>query len=229
MKIIIHGCNGRMGKVLATTAAKESDIEIICGIDQNKEQSDSKSGFPIYQSLGCHELKTDVIIDFSHPSALKPLLGWGILHKTPIVIATTGLGPEEHRILQEAAEMIPIFQSANMSLGINMLCKILETLTPALEREFDIEIIEKHHKYKKDAPSGTTFLLIDAIGHSCPTHSIRSGTIPGEHTVLYSGSDEVLELTHIAYSPEIFVRGALTAARYLLKQKPGLYTMRDLL
>jgi 4-hydroxy-tetrahydrodipicolinate reductase len=218
-----------MGRVLATAAAKELDIEILCGIDQNKEQSNAKAGFPIYQSFGCHELKTDVIIDFSHPNALKALLGFGILHQTPIVVATTGLGPEEHRILQEAAELIPIFQSANMSLGINMLCKVLETLTPALEPEFDIEIIEKHHKHKKDAPSGTTFLLIDAIGHSCPTHSIRSGTIPGEHTVIYSGPDEVLEFTHTAYSPEIFARGALSAARFLLKQKPGLYNMKNLL
>lgn len=229
MNIILHGCNGKMGRMIAETASKESDIQIQCGIDSSIDSQLPKPVFPVFSNLPNRKLITDVVIDFSHPSALKSLLGWCILYQTPIVIATTGLGPEEHRIIQEASKQIPVFQSANMSLGINALCRALKTLVPIAEKDFDIEIIEKHHKFKKDAPSGTAFMLTDAIGHNCPTHSIRAGSIPGEHTVIFAGPDEVLELTHIAFSRAIFARGALSAARFLIKQNPGFYTMKDIM
>lgn len=228
MKLILNGCNGRMGKALASVASKESDVVILYGVDPNPDAGSNKYQFPVHPSLSCHDCNVDVIIDFSHPSALKHLLGWSILNRTPVVIATTGLGPEEHRIIQEASELIPVFQSENMSLGIHAICRVLETITPILGTNYDIELIEKHHKHKKDAPSGTTYLLTNAIGHHCPTHSIRSGTIPGEHTILFSGPDEIIEITHTAYSPEIFARGALAAAHFLILQKPGLYGMRDM-
>lgn len=228
MNIIIHGCCGKMGRVLAETALKEHDIHILCGIDNTTDTASSKLNFPVLSELRAQELITDVIIDFSQPAALKPLLCWCILTKTPVVIATTGLGPEEYRIIQEASKQIPVFQSANMSLGINVLSKALKLISPILGNDFDIEIIEKHHRMKKDAPSGTALLLEDSIGRSCPSHSVRAGSIPGEHTVIFAGTDEVIELTHIAYSRTIFARGALAAARFLIKQPPGLYNMNDL-
>lgn len=228
MKIIISGCYGKMGCVLTETALSESDIKIICGID-NASDPQIKHNFPVFNDINDLEEKTDVIIDFSHPSALKPLLGWCILHKTPIVIATTGLGPEEHRLIQEASKQIPVFQTANMSLGINAVSKVLEILSNILGNDYDIEIIEKHHKYKKDSPSGTAYMLEDAIGHTCPTHSVRAGSIPGEHTIIFAGRDEVIELTHIAYSRTIFAKGALAAARFIIDQKPGIYNMKNLM
>ncbi|NLY71797.1 MAG: 4-hydroxy-tetrahydrodipicolinate reductase [Clostridiales bacterium] len=217
-----------MGKVLANLITKEKDLDILCGIDLNQNIT-YKASFPIYKEFGDRELNADVVIDFSHHTAIKPMLAWCILHRVPIVIATTGLGPEEHRIIQEAAKQIPIFQSANMSIGVNTLCRILEIASNSLGPSFDVEIFEKHHKHKKDAPSGTAFMLVDAVGHSCPIHSIRSGTIPGEHTVIFAGSDEVLTITHTAYSREIFARGAIAAAKFIVNQTPGLYNMKDLI
>jgi 4-hydroxy-tetrahydrodipicolinate reductase len=228
LKIIIHGCNGRMGKVLADLIAKEKDLDILCGIDSNLDKP-SKTPFPIYKELNGIELNADLVIDFTHHTAIKPMLAWCIMHQVPAVIATTGLGPEEHRIIQEAAKQIPIFQSANMSIGVNTLCRILEIASNSLGQSFDVEIIEKHHKYKKDAPSGTAFMLVDAVGHHCPIHSIRAGTIPGEHTAIFAGSDEVLTITHTAYSREIFAQGAIAAARFIVNQPPGLYGMKDLI
>lgn len=229
MNIIVHGCNGRMGKTLTKVALAEADVQILCGIDTTFDSNERITGFPVYEKLGDQEVKADVVIDFSHPSALKPLLGWCILHHTPLVVATTGLGPEEYRVLQEASQWIPVFQTANLSLGINVLCHLLELASTALSHSFDVEVIEQHHKGKKDAPSGTTYLLLDAIGHHCPTHSIRAGNIPGEHTILFAGPDEVLELRHTAYSPEIFARGAIAAARYVAGKPPGLFHMSDLI
>ncbi|MDD2215143.1 MAG: dihydrodipicolinate reductase C-terminal domain-containing protein [Eubacteriales bacterium] len=229
MKIIIHGCNGKMGRVLAEISVKDPDIQILCGIDISVNTQLPNLPFPVFSNLDHQTYAADVVIDFTHPSSLKHLLGWCILTGTPLVIATTGFNPEDHRIIQEASKQIPVFQTANMSLGVNVLCKLLKILSSIVEKDFDVEIVEKHHKNKVDAPSGTAFMLVNALGHDCPTHSIRAGTIPGEHTVIVAGPDEVIELTHIALSRGIFARGALSAARFLIKQKPGLYSMEDLM
>ena len=226
MDIIIHGCSGRMGRTLTEFIFDQSDCRVVCGVDT---QSDASTPYPVYQDFAFVPSKADVVIDFSHPSAIKELLGWCILHNMPVVIATTGLGPEEHRIIQEASRQIPVFQSANMSLGINALCKALPVISAVLGSEYDAGIFEMHHKYKKDAPSGTAYLLKDALEGSCSAvTALRIGTIPGEHTVVFAGPDEVIELTHTAYSRRIFAAGALKAAAFLTGQKPGLYSMKDL-
>ena len=140
-----------------------------------------------------------------------------------------GIGSEEHRIIQEAAKQIPVFQSANMSIGIHALSKTLPLLAEILGEEFDVGIFEAHHKYKKDAPSGTAYLLKDALEGKCSAvAALRLGSIPGEHTVIFAGPDEVIELTHTAYSRRIFALGALKAAAFVMKQPPGLYTMSNL-
>ena len=226
MNIIIHGCNGRMGRMLTETIAEHSEHSVICGVDAECTED---YHYPVYKDFAFVPPKADVVIDFSHPSATRNLLGWCILHNSPVVIATTGLSEEEHRIIQEAAKQIPVFQSANMSLGINALCKALSQISAILGSEFDTGIFETHHKHKKDAPSGTAYLLENALGGNCSgMTALRLGTIPGEHTVIFAGEDEVLQLTHTAYSRKIFAAGALKAADFLIEQKPGLYNMNDL-
>ncbi|NLT46879.1 MAG: 4-hydroxy-tetrahydrodipicolinate reductase [Clostridiales bacterium] len=226
MNIIIHGCNGRMGRMLTQTISEHSEYNVICGVDPECSEG---IPYPVYRDFAFVPPKADVVIDFSHPAAIKDLLGWCILHDSPVVIATTGLGQEEHRIIQEASKQIPVFQSANMSLGIHALCKALSQISAILGSEFDTGIFETHHKYKKDAPSGTAYLLKDALNsNSTAVTALRLGTIPGEHTVIFAGEDEVLELTHTAYSRKIFAVGVLKAAEFLIVQKPGLYNMNDL-
>jgi 4-hydroxy-tetrahydrodipicolinate reductase len=226
MDIIIHGCSGRMGRMLTEVISEQNEHKVICGVDPERN---THFPYPVYQDFAFVPPKADVVIDFSHPSAIRELLGWCILNNTPVVIATTGLGSEEHRIIQEAAKQIPVFLSANMSLGIHALCKALPLLSTMLGDEFDVGIFETHHKHKKDAPSGTAYLLKDALEGSCSAvTALRLGSIPGEHTVIFAGPDEVIELTHTAYSRKIFAIGALKAAAFVLEQKPGLYTMSDL-
>ncbi len=226
MDILLHGCGGRMGRMVSETAAEKDGHNVVCGVDP---ECGGDLPYPVYPDFTSVPLQADVVIDFSQPSALRELLGWCVLHSMPAVIATTGLGPEEYRIIQEASKQIPIFQSPNMSLGIHALCKTLPKLTSILGKDFDVGIFETHHKYKKDAPSGTAYLLQDALPEGCTAvTALRLGTIPGQHTVIFAGPDEVLELTHTAYSRKIFALGALKAAAFLITRKPGLYTMSDL-
>ena len=226
MNIVIHGCGGRMGRILTEMIFEENEHKVLCGIDI---ECIGDLPYPIYRDFTFVTKKVDVVIDFSNPTAIKGLLGWCILHGTPVVIATTGLGPEEHRIIQEAAKQIPIFQSANMSLGINALCKAISLISSILCGEFETGIFEIHHKNKKDSPSGTAYLLEDSLKNcTAKITALRIGAVPGEHTVYFAGSDEVLTLTHTAYSRKIFARGALRAASFIIKSKPGLYCMNDL-
>lgn len=245
--IILHGCNGRMGKVLQQMIKERSDMRVVAGIDAYIDESSSLVQYAA--PADCKE-KADVIIDFSNHEAVPDLLRYCIRTKTPVVIATTALTEECRQLLKKASAQIPVFFSANMSLGINVLAKALKAITPALEEQFNIEIIEKHHNQKKDSPSGTALLLADAVNDAClekktylygrhgkadeckltelGIHAVRGGTIPGEHTVIYAGPDEVIELTHTALSRNIFASGALKAAAFLANQKPGLYHMEDL-
>lgn len=226
MDIIIHGCCGRMGRMLTETIQEEGKHNVICGVDQNPGDS---LPYPILKDFSSVPGKAHVVIDFSHPAAISGLLGFCIRKDMPVVIATTGLGPEEHRIIQEASRQIPIFLSANMSLGINALCKGLSHISEALGSGFDVGIFEMHHKHKKDAPSGTAYLLEDALPIPCTGIApLRMGTIPGEHRVIFAGPDEVLELKHTAYSRKIFAAGALKAADFIVMQTSGLYGMNDL-
>ncbi len=226
MDIAIHGCAGRMGRVLAEAIKEEKDHKIAFGVDTQKHDFFS---FPVYSDFKEVKEKADVVIDFSHYSAIKNLLGWCILHNKPLVISTTNLGTEEYRIIQEAGKQIAVFQSPNMSIGINALCKGLPIISGALDDSFDGGIFEIHHKNKKDAPSGTAYLLKDALSSKCTAiTALRIGEVPGEHKVIFAGDHEILELTHRAYSPKIFALGAIKAATFIINKRPGLYTMDNM-
>lgn len=248
INVILHGSKGRMGSTLEKIITETNDMHITAGIDHNIDGSEHYKGFT---DIGECPLHTDVIIDFSNHAALHKLLYYAQLHHTPIVLATTAFTKEECKSIMDASKKIPIFHSANMSIGINGISKILETLVPLLEQEFHIEIIEKHHSKKLDAPSGTAILLADAINSRCSQkkeyvygrhgnedccdinqmgiHSVRGGTIPGEHSIIFAGPDEIIEIKHTALSRNIFALGALRAARFIVEQNNGLFSMADLI
>jgi len=250
IRIIIHGCNGRMGQAVAAAAAAHPGIQIVAGIDKFPESK--KNPFPTYGSLNQCKEQADVIVDFSNPAALHDLLTFAVERKIALVIATTGFSQEDIHLIEQASHIIPIFRSANMSLGVNVMLELVQKAAVSLGNdEFDIEVIEKHHNQKVDAPSGTAYALADAINevllnsknyiygrHSknqrrskteIGIHAVRGGTIPGQHTVMFAGSDEVLEITHTAYSRQIFAMGALRACKYIAKKPAGLYGMKDML
>ena len=249
MKVIISGSSGAMGRVLIAEIERESDIEIMAGFD-------SKIGvnplpFKQYMDYSDAPGGADVVIDFSHYTAIPGLIDYCVRTKTPAVVATTALERKEKDLLIDASKDIPIFRSANMSLGINIVKKMSQIAIPALEKDYNVEIIEKHHCLKLDSPSGTALLLADAINDVCEDkkdyifgrhgkadeckitdlgiHAVRGGTIPGQHTVMFAGPDEVIEITHTAYSKKVFAQGAIKAARYIKDQNPGYYDMEDLL
>ncbi|NLN97740.1 MAG: 4-hydroxy-tetrahydrodipicolinate reductase [Eubacteriaceae bacterium] len=247
MKIFLSGVSGAMGRVIAEMVAEKGQDSIVAGFDKAQPQRD----FTVYQSLENVTEDFDVIIDFSHFSVFDSILKLALEKKKPLVMATTGLSDQQNKALAEAAKQIPVFQSANMSLGINLMANALKVVAPLLvENGFDIEIIEKHHRKKVDAPSGTAFLLRDALNDVLSSkkdsifgrhgkeekrrdeigiHAVRGGTIPGEHLVLFAGEDELFEIKHNALSKKVFAQGALSAAAYLTAQQPGLYDMDHLI
>jgi len=247
MKIFLSGVSGAMGCVIDNMVAEKAKDTIVAGYDKDSPQRN----FTVYQNLENIKEDFDVIIDFSHFSVFESILKLALEKKKPLVMATTGLSEEQKHKLVEASEQIPVFQSANMSLGINLMANALKVVAPLLaESGFDIEIIEKHHRKKVDAPSGTAFLLRDAINDALPQkkdslygrhgksekrcdeigiHAVRGGTIPGEHLVLFAGEDELFEIKHNALSKKVFAQGALSAAAYLIAQKPGFYNMNHLI
>ncbi len=245
--ILLSGCNGKMGRVITAAVAERDDCRIVAGIDKNTAQ---EAGFPVFESPEDVTVKADVIIDFSNPSAVLPLLGYACDHTIPAVIATTGLSDEQIGALKQAAERIPIFFSANMSLGVNLLLELSKMAARVLGPSFDIEIVEMHHNQKLDAPSGTALMLADGIAeefdhpmryeydrhakrckrdrNEIGIHAVRGGTIVGEHQVLFAGHDELITLSHSARSKEIFATGSINAAIYLHGKPAGLYCMADL-
>ncbi|MFU0833329.1 MAG: 4-hydroxy-tetrahydrodipicolinate reductase [Oscillospiraceae bacterium] len=247
-KIILSGCNGTMGKVVSCCAAERNDVEIIAGIDL---KTDSGYDYPVYSSPDQIHLEADVLIDFSNPALLYPLLEYGKMTKTPLVLCTTGYNSEQVETIRSASQEIAIFYSGNMSMGINLLIELAKKAEHVLGSSFDVEIVEAHHNQKIDAPSGTALMIADAIseasdvpmnymydrhsrrkkrpGNEIGIHSIRGGTIVGEHQVIFSGPHEVLTISHSAQSKEIFARGALNAAVFLASKAKGLYTMSDLI
>ncbi|MEG2596820.1 MAG: 4-hydroxy-tetrahydrodipicolinate reductase [Oscillospiraceae bacterium] len=247
--ILLNGCQGYMGHVVAACVAEREDCRIVGGVDVHVEPALS---FPVFSSPEDFSEKADVLIDYSHPNSLEGLLTYGIKHKVPIVLATTGYSPKQIENIEEAAKQIPIFFSFNMSLGINLLAELAKKAATFLGSQFDIEIIEKHHNRKIDAPSGTAILLADAINQAMNNqevyvydrhsvrkkrekneigiHSVRGGTIVGEHEIIFAGHDEVITLSHSAMSREIFAVGSINAALFLSsREQPGLYRMSDLL
>lgn len=248
-RVIMHGCNGKMGQVISTMIAEEEDMEIVAGIDVSDHIQNS---YPVYTRIADCSVEADVVIDFASAKAVEGLLSYCVEKNLPCVLCTTGLSEAQLQGVEEAAKHTAILRSANMSLGINMLLKLLKEAAALLAPAgFDIEIIEKHHNQKVDAPSGTALALADSIREELDPEyayvydrsqsrekrskkeigisAIRGGTIVGEHDVIFAGTDEVVTFSHTAYSKAIFARGAVSAAKYL-KQKPaGLYRMSDVI
>ena len=246
MNILLNGALGKMGEELTKAVGKNKDYKIICGFDTKKENK----GFPIYNDIKDIKEKIDVIIDFSKPEGTLEILKYAKENKIPMVIATTGFNDEETNLIENYSKEIPIFKSSNMSLNINLMADILKKVAKYLPDD-DIEIIDIHHNRKVDSPSGTAILLADAINEELEEKkkynldrmqkrekrekneigfsSIRGGNIVGEHKVAFYGENETLEITHKAYSREVFAEGALNAAKYIINQKPGMYTMKDLI
>jgi 4-hydroxy-tetrahydrodipicolinate reductase len=251
MDIIVNGILGRMGRAVCE-AAEAGGVRVVCGVDAAAEGAVHIGGadIPVHAGWDAVGAAADAIIDFSHYTAVPALLRYAAAKSLPAVVCTTGLGEAEQGRLREAARSVPVFNSSNMSLGIGVVKNMAQRAVPALERDFSIEIIEAHHKMKKDSPSGTAIMLADAINEKCGTrkdyvygrhgksdevkrtdlgiHAVRGGTIPGRHTILFAGPDETIEITHTAYSRDIFALGALKAARYIAGKPAGLYTMDDL-
>lgn len=248
VEIILSGANGKMGHVIDKCVAERDDCKIVAGIDLN---TTPYGDFPIYSKPSEYTGSGDVIIDFSHPSALDDLLAFAKERKIPFVAATTGYSAEQIDKIKEAAKEIPVFFTFNMSLGINLLVNLAKKATEILGGQFDIEIIEKHHNQKIDAPSGTAIMLADAINETMDNtqkyiydrhaqrkkrdaneigiHAVRGGTIVGEHEVIFAGRDEVISLKHQAMSKEVFAVGSINAAVFLKGQAPGLYDMSKLI
>ncbi len=246
--IAICGACGKMGRVIADIIANRDDCTVCAGIDKVTE---SYAGFPIVASPDALPEKPDVIIDFSHPSTLDGLLSYCLTNGVPIVVATTGYTADQIAQIRKAAESIPVFFTFNMSLGINLLAELAKKAAAVLEGQFDIEIVEKHHNQKLDAPSGTAIMLADAINETLETkctytydrhsvrakrtpteigmHSIRGGTIVGEHEIIFAGRDEVISLKHEAHSKSVFAVGSVNAAVFLKTKSAGLYAMSDML
>ncbi|WP_041715129.1 4-hydroxy-tetrahydrodipicolinate reductase [Acetivibrio clariflavus] len=248
INILLSGCNGKMGQVITRLAAEREDLKIVAGYDQN---TSIQNTYPVFSDLSKCDVNVDVIIDFSHPAALESLMQYAVSKKIPAVIATTGLFSAQVQMLKDASKVIPVFFSANMSLGVNLLIDLVKKAARVLAKDFDIEIVEKHHNQKIDAPSGTALAIADAI-NSCleqqqeyiydrhsrrkkrskneiGIHAVRGGTIVGEHSVIFAGNDEIIEINHIATSKEIFGVGALNAAVFLHKKGSGMYNMDDLI
>lgn len=252
INVLLHGCNGRMGKAIEAIASEDCDITICCGVDA---VTDKNASFPVYAS--CDEIPDDVaegidvVIDFSTAKAMDALLDFVTVHKLPCVLCTTGLSEEQTKKMHAAAKETAILKSANMSVGINLLLKILKENAAVLDAAgFDIEIVEKHHKKKLDAPSGTAIALGDAVNEALSREktaypyvydrsarreerkqeeigisAVRGGTIVGDHDVIFAGNDEVLTFSHRAYSRSVFATGAVAAAKYLAGKPAGMYDM----
>ena len=249
VKIIMHGCNGMMGQVITGIVAADKDAEIVAGIDivDNRQNP-----YPVFTNIDDCNVEADVIIDFASAKAIDKLLDYVETRKIPVVLCTTGLSEEQLARVEEVSKKVAVLKSANMSLGINTLFKVLKSVSPLLaEAGFDIEIVEKHHHFKVDAPSGTALALGDAVNESLPEKyeykfdrsqdriprpkneigfsSVRGGTIVGEHDVIFAGEDEVITFSHTAYSKSVFAKGAVEAAKFLKGQPAGHYTMKEVI
>jgi len=248
INILMCGCNGKMGQVISRMAAQKDGMQVAAGYDKF---DGIQNPYPVFTDIKSCDVKVDVMIDFSNPEAFNSILEFAISRKIALVMATTGLSEAQIKLLKDASNTIPVFFSANMSLGVNLLIDLVKKAAKVLEHNFDIEIIEKHHNQKVDAPSGTALAIADEINsvlsekqeyiydrHSrrkkrskkeIGIHAVRGGTIVGDHSVVFAGNDEIIEVNHIATSKEIFATGALSAAKFMHNKKPGFYNMNDLL
>lgn len=245
-RILLSGCCGKMGKNVIAAVNQRKDCEIVGGVDI---VDDTTLGFPVFQNFGEVQVKADVIIDFSNPALLKDLLTYAKESKTSLVLSTTGYTDEQIEDIKQVSEEIAVFFSYNMSLGVSLLCELSKTAAKVLGKDFDVEIVEAHHNQKIDAPSGTAIMLANAVkeelsdsyfeydrhakrqkrnSNEIGIHSIRGGTIVGEHEVIFAGNDEIVKLSHSARSKAIFAQGAVNAAVFINKKCAGIYNMGDL-
>ncbi len=249
MKIAIQGCCGRMGRTVATTVHTTTSHSVVAGIDVSS--SGEECGFPVYRLLQDVAEPVDVVIDFSRPEGVSGLLKAAVARGVPVVIATSGLDEKDMQRISDAAHSIPVLRGANMSIGINLLQRLVTVALETLGDTFDVELIEAYHNRKADAPSGTSMALLETVrqvqktqgetvfgrGPDSPPrgagdvaiHSIRGGTLVGEHEVVLAGEDEVMTINHRAFSRSLFAKGAIRAAEFLQGKAPALYTMADVI
>ena len=249
VKIIMHGCNGHMGQVISGLVAQDPDAEIVAGIDVADQ---GKNSYPVYTDMKECQVEADALIDFSSAKATDALLDYCAERKLPVVLCTTGLSEEQLAKVEETAKKVAVLKSANMSLGINTLLKLIQDAAKVLATAgFDMEIVEKHHRLKLDAPSGTALALADSLNEAMDNQyhytydrsqrrqmrddkeigisAVRGGTIVGEHEVIFAGPDEVIEFKHTAYSKAVFGKGAVEAAKFLAGKPAGRYDMSDVI
>lgn len=244
-RIIMRGCNGKMGQVISQLVSEDNDAQIVAGIDF---VDDKENGYPVFPSLMDCTVKADVMIDFASIKGFDEVIEYVLEKKLPVVLCTTGYTTEQLELIKETSKTVAILKSANMSLGVNILFKLVQEAAKVLASEnYDIEIIEKHHNQKVDAPSGTALALADSMNEvlngeyvynydrsrslskrekkEIGISAVRGGTIVGEHEIIFAGIDEVIELKHTAYSKAIFAKGAISAAKFLSGKDAGLYDM----
>lgn len=249
VRVIMHGCNGKMGQVITGLLAKDEEAQIVAGIDPF---DDGHNAYPVFSSFHDCIVKADVIIDFAAAKAVDGLLDYSLKNQIPVVLCTTGLSEEQLERVREVSKSVAVLKSANMSLGINTLFKLLKQAAQILAPAgFDMEIVEKHHNQKVDAPSGTALALADSMKEALDDSyfykydrsqerkkreekeigisAVRGGTIVGEHEVFFCGEDEVIEFKHTAYSKSIFAKGAIEAAKFLAGKPAGMYDMSDVI
>ena len=249
VKVIMHGCNGKMGQVITRMAASDPEFKIVAGVDARAQ---ALNDYPVFGDISDCDAEADVVIDFSNAAAVDHLLDWCQEKQMPVVLCTTGLSEAQLKKVEDAAKGTAVLKSANMSLGVNLLMKLLQDAAKVLAPEgFDMEIVERHHNQKVDAPSGTAIALADALNgaleedyeyvydrsgqrkkrdsHEIGISAVRGGTIVGEHEVIFAGEDEVIEFKHTAYSKALFAKGAVAAAKFLAGKGPGRYDMSDVI
>ena len=248
-RIIMHGCNGQMGQVISGLVAQDADAEIVAGIDMRDNR---ENGYPVFTDLDSCQVDADAIIDFSNAKAVDALMDYSAKRGIPLVLCTTGLSEEQNAKVDEISKKVAIMKSANMSLGINTLFKLIQEAAKVLATAgFDMEIVERHHHLKVDAPSGTALALADSLNEAMDhkyhyvydrsqvrqkrdekeigISAVRGGSIVGEHEIIFAGPDEVIEFKHTAYSKAVFGKGAVEAAKYLAGKPAGRYDMKDVI
>lgn len=249
VKILMHGCNGKMGRMITEIVKNEEDAVIAAGVDKF---TGIPNDYPVFAEITQCDVDVDVVIDFSNAGAVDELLDYCVKKSLPVVLCTTGLSDEQLKKVDECSEKIAVLKSANMSMGINLLLKLLKDAAKVLAPAgYDIELVEKHHNQKLDAPSGTALALADSINEAMGNEyeyvydrsqvrkkrdakeigisAVRAGTIVGEHEVIFAGTDEVIEFKHTAYSRSVFAKGAVEAGKFLAGQPAGMYDMGDVI
>lgn len=249
VRLIMHGCNGKMGQVISKIVKEDPEVMMVAGVDRYQGIAND---YPVFSTIEDCDVEADAIIDFSNASAVDGLLKYCVEKNMPVVLCTTGLSEEQLEHVKIASEKVAVLKSANMSLGVNLLLKLLKDATKVLANAgYDIEIVEKHHNLKVDAPSGTALAMADSMNEvlneeynyvydrsqvrqkrdkkEIGISAVRGGTIVGEHEVIFAGEDEVIEFKHTAYSKAVFAKGAVEAGKFLKGKGAGLYDMKDVI